>query len=614
MPIQANVTNGNQITATVGETQIDVSVSGGFGPSGAAGAAASVAVGTVTTGAPGSSASVVNAGSSSAAVLNFTIPAGAVGATGPQGQRGLQGEQGIQGIQGQAGATGATGATGPAGTTTWAGITDKPSTFAPSTHTHTASQISDFTSAVIAAAPPTVDASLLTQGTLPDARLSSNIARTSDVTAAVANVVNAAPASLDTLKELADALGNDASFSSTVTNSLATKAPLASPTFTGTVSGVTKAMVGLGNVDNTSDASKPVSTAQAAADAAVASAAASDATSKANAAQAAAVQRANHTGTQAISTVDGLQTALDGKQASGSYAAVTHSHAIGDVTGLQTAIDGKAALGHAHSALDVTSGVFNVARLPVGTTSTTVAAGNDARFTDARIPTDGSVTDAKITSGGLSASSINWVAIAAWQPNTAYAKGDLVSFQGVAYRRTTAGTSGATFATAMWQAVTPSEFVASQITSGTVAAARLGSGSPSSANFLRGDGTWAAAGSSSASDLTSGTLAYARMADPTVTSPSQITGNQNDYAGCARGVNRISSDAARNITGMAAGSDGEVRVIVNVGSFAITFVHQSTSSTAANRLLVSFGADYLLASNAAVVAIYDNTTARWRLV
>jgi len=40
-----------------------------------------------------------------------------------------------------------------------------------------------------------------------------------------------------------------------------TYAPIASPTFTGTVSGVTKAHVGLANVDNTSDANKPVSTA-----------------------------------------------------------------------------------------------------------------------------------------------------------------------------------------------------------------------------------------------------------------------------------------------------------------------------------------------------------------
>lgn len=43
------------------------------------------------------------------------------------------------------------------------------------------------------------------------------------------------------------------------------KAPLASPTFTGTVAGITASMVGLGNVINTSDADKPVSTAQQAA-------------------------------------------------------------------------------------------------------------------------------------------------------------------------------------------------------------------------------------------------------------------------------------------------------------------------------------------------------------
>jgi len=40
------------------------------------------------------------------------------------------------------------------------------------------------------------------------------------------------------------------------------KANIASPTFTGTVSGITKTMVGLGNVDNTADTAKPVSTAQ----------------------------------------------------------------------------------------------------------------------------------------------------------------------------------------------------------------------------------------------------------------------------------------------------------------------------------------------------------------
>ena len=47
-----------------------------------------------------------------------------------------------------------------------------------------------------------------------------------------------------------------------IATALDAKAPLASPAFTGTPTGITKTHVGLGNVDNTSDASKPVSTAQ----------------------------------------------------------------------------------------------------------------------------------------------------------------------------------------------------------------------------------------------------------------------------------------------------------------------------------------------------------------
>lgn len=247
----------------------------------------------------------------------------------------------------------------------WATLSGKPSTFPPSSHTHTASAITDFASAVAAAAPPTTDASLLVSGTLSASRLPASVVLTTDgrlsdartptahshaiadvsglqtalsakatpadVTSAVAAVVNASPASLDTLAELAAALNNDASFSATVTNALAAKAPIASPTFTGTVSGITKSMVGLGSVDDTADASKPVSAAQAAADSAVASTAASDATSKANAAQAYAVQRANHTGTQTAATVSDFATAAI-SATSGSYAAASHTHALSSLT------------------------------------------------------------------------------------------------------------------------------------------------------------------------------------------------------------------------------------------------------------------------------------------
>ena len=51
----------------------------------------------------------------------------------------------------------------------------------------------------------------------------------------VAGIVSSAPATLDTLNELAAALGDDANFSTTVTNSIATKMPLAGGTFTGNV-------------------------------------------------------------------------------------------------------------------------------------------------------------------------------------------------------------------------------------------------------------------------------------------------------------------------------------------------------------------------------------------
>ena len=58
---------------------------GAMGPSGPSGNAATVQVGTVVTAAAGTSASVVNTGTASAAVLNFTIPQGAQGVPGSGG-------------------------------------------------------------------------------------------------------------------------------------------------------------------------------------------------------------------------------------------------------------------------------------------------------------------------------------------------------------------------------------------------------------------------------------------------------------------------------------------------------------------------------------------------
>ena len=60
-------------------------------------------------------------------------------------------------------------------------------------------------------------------------------ANTAFVQQELAALVDSAPGTLNTLNELAAALGDDAAFSTTVTNSIATKMPLAGGTFTGNV-------------------------------------------------------------------------------------------------------------------------------------------------------------------------------------------------------------------------------------------------------------------------------------------------------------------------------------------------------------------------------------------
>ncbi len=123
----------------------------------------------------------------------------------------------------------------------------------------------------------------------------TQISTTAFVQAAVAALIASAPGALDTLDELAAALGDDANFASTLTGILANKQPLAnvlttlsilattadklayfSGTDTATLTDLTvfartllddanaavaRTTLVLGNVDNTSDANKPVSSA-----------------------------------------------------------------------------------------------------------------------------------------------------------------------------------------------------------------------------------------------------------------------------------------------------------------------------------------------------------------
>jgi len=71
----------------------------------------------------------------------------------------------------------------------------------------------------------------------------TRIATTAFVTTAVNNLIDSAPGTMDTLNEIAAALNDDPSFTTTVNNAIATKLPLAGGTLTGGLTGTTGAFV-----------------------------------------------------------------------------------------------------------------------------------------------------------------------------------------------------------------------------------------------------------------------------------------------------------------------------------------------------------------------------------
>jgi len=89
---------------------------------------------------------------------------------------------------------------------------------------------------------------------LGDPTLAQDAATKTYVDTSISNLVAAAPGALDTLDELAAALGDDANFATTVTNSIATKLALAGGTMSGAIAMGTSKITGLGDPTSNQDA------------------------------------------------------------------------------------------------------------------------------------------------------------------------------------------------------------------------------------------------------------------------------------------------------------------------------------------------------------------------
>jgi hypothetical protein len=132
----ATVTNSGSSSAAVFNFSVPAGVQGTQGGPGPTGNAATVAVGTTTTGSPGTNAAVNNSGSSSAAVFNFTIPAGVQGVQGPVGPQGPSGSGTGDMLKSvyDTNSDNIVDHAALADAAPWTGITGKPASFTPSAH------------------------------------------------------------------------------------------------------------------------------------------------------------------------------------------------------------------------------------------------------------------------------------------------------------------------------------------------------------------------------------------------------------------------------------------------------------------------------------------------
>lgn len=122
------------------------------------------------------------------------------------------------------------------------------------------------------------------------------------------------------------------------------------------------------------------------------------------------------------------------------------------------------------------------------------------------------------------------------------------------------------------------------------------------------------AGTTASWDLASVIVSASHRLSLNVATPAQIVANTNNYNPGAGSFFRLTTDAARDITGIVAGADGDIIHLRNAGAFNFTLTNQDAASSAANRIITGTGGSVVYAPDDNAMLVYDITDARWILM
>jgi hypothetical protein len=537
-------------------------------------------------------------------------------------------------------------------------------------HLHSSSDISNFNSSVSGLVngiyAPLNNPSLIGVPTAPTASSGTSnnqIASTQFVRNEISNLVNAAPTALDTLNELAIALGNDANFSTTVTNSLAQKANISGTSFTGSVTapsgnftvlqqnGVTVSVNGhTHNVSSITDFNSsisgllPVTNITGGTNISVVPNGTNFTVSVSGQLGLTAEEvddRVNSLlvpGTGIVlsynDNANTLTISTSGLQPSGNYSLIGHSHTSSDITNFNSSVSGllpvKNVIGSGYVNVSSTSGNYTVSvsgLQPSGNYANAVHTHTSSDITNFNSSVSGLLPLTNIVGGTnisvVPSGTVYTVSVSGSLGLTTEEVDDRVSNLLVAGSGINLNyNDNANTLTINNTSISPDEIEEYATTSNFPASGNanvLYVATNTGQLFKWDDSVYYEAGPQGASTGTHGTQHDSDGVDPiplTEYNVPQFTSNTNNLNHLNRDILYITADANnRELTGLLAPAFCCVKLLVNISSTnTIIIDNQSTNSDPANRFLIYTGSDYYLLPGQSLSVVYSTDAMRWRVL